>query len=198
MSVGFSDRPNLYWPPNHYWFLADHQLLEMVAPPEDAMKLKELGDAIPSLLVAAVYHCTRHYIAGTIMSCWILCEAIIAGTSNTYVRQIANGKRRARLGDYRAYSASVQLEVLLAAGVISSALYDALNAARKVRNDLAHIGKMDNQSAGICVDAMRLTIEFVGAASSRLPRLNLSGRGGGLPDSTLEPSFPLRIADLDQ
>ena len=61
----------------------------------------------------------------------------------------------------RSFNANTRLETLLAAGGIEPRLYDALQAARKYRNDTAHGAHVDLTAATTVLEAMRQTIEFV-------------------------------------
>jgi hypothetical protein len=178
-----------YWPPNFYWLVADPVPIDALDELPNARILRQVGEQVPEIFCAAVSHGAQHSLGETILSAWLVCEAILTSRWRTYLRQL-DSSRRHRLEDFRIYSASVQLETLLTAGQIDTRTYEALHAARKVRNDLAHNVKMTQRGADISLTAMRVALEMVNANVERIEGFAFMGGSIGNPSRIPEPEFP--------
>jgi hypothetical protein len=91
--------------------------------------------------------------------------------------------------DTRTYTASVQAELLRSVGILEEEAYQHVQAARKVRNDLAHRGLATFEGASQCLDAMRAMIRRTGANPDKLPNFGLLGGGRATPAAEVEPEF---------
>ena len=84
-----------------------------------------------------------------------------------YMPTNRNRGHRERLDDTRSFTANVKAELLLSCEVIDGETYDAVQQARKRRNDLAHGGHVDVAGAFECMTAMRA---ILGRVVSDVPR----------------------------
>lgn len=188
--LSYDDLPaNPYWPPNFYWLEHDPAILDQIEPMTNSRKLSSFGDALPQLLVGACYHASRHNVAETILSAWMLCESLLSNIWDDQIQTATERGQKNRLKDYRIYTASVQLEVLLTAGRIDSETYRVVHEARRVRNDLAHSVKMSAEGAHASLNAMRNLLTVQGIKSDRLPEFHFSPGRGPLPRPKVEPVF---------
>lgn len=192
LGAAHSQSRNDWWPVNFYWVPASPNALDRIDGFEGAIALEAVGEALPALVVAAVFHASRHNIAETILSAWIVCEAVLSHKWRLYAGAVEGSERQQRLRDSRTYTASVQAEVLLVAGELDEPRYDLLQQARKIRNDLAHGVKMSWRGAASAMDAMRAAIDWAGPTSADLRGYEFSTGGVGPPQSELEPEFPFR------
>jgi hypothetical protein len=125
-------------------------------------KLLTVSDALPAFIAAAYALFQRRLLAEALVDGWIVIEQVVNWLWREQYRPKAHdAAHRARLDDYRSFTANTKLETLLAAGAIQPELYDALQEARRRRNATAHGARVDLASAQTVVDAMRKTIEFV-------------------------------------
>ena len=197
--------PHGIWPPNYYWLPADPGVPARVKALTHALALRKVSESVPILVVAAISHLDRRNNAEAIISCWIVCEQILTFVWDSYrdalpalqldrltARTVldADKSREDRLNDHRTYSASVQAEVLLTAGILPPAAYALLQAARKIRNDLAHRAKIVPESTRTVFEAMRAMMALIGV--SDLSWKFSSSGGGARPREALEPEFPFR------
>lgn len=180
---------NDYWATNFYWVPHDPSILERIDGTPKALRLRDISSTLPTFVVAAAYHATRHNLPEGIITAWIVCEEILSFLWDQYVSQTSGKERRDRLADHRTYSAAVRLELLLTAGVLQLELYDLLNEARKVRNALAHRAAISQDAASACNKAMRETLKYAGVSVEKLPGYVFSSGGIGGPYKALEPEF---------
>ncbi len=183
---------NDYWPPNFYWFVVDPNVLDGLDGVPNAARLRDVSPTLPALLVAAAYHARRHSIAETILASWIVTEEILSSAWDGYVAGLGDGARRKRLKDYRIYTASVQTEALLTAGVLHVETYEVVHQVRKVRNDLAHRSVMSQQAASACLEAMRVMLRRLAIATDHFQGWTYQSGGAGAPAVELEPEFPFK------
>ena len=189
LGVSYGQPGNDYWPVNFYWTPHDPKILERIDGLRGVTRLREISTTLPTLLVSAVYHASRHALAEGIVTAWIVCEEILSFLWDRYVSSVSEKDRRDRLNDHRTYSASVRLEVLLDIGVISDALYKLLHEARKVRNALAHRAVMGQEAAATSNRALRETLRLMEITVDYLPGYSYSSGGMGPPRVALEPEF---------
>jgi hypothetical protein len=78
-----------------------------------------------------------------------------------YIARAIDKPHRARLKDFRGFTANQRAEVLLAAGVLPPAAYVQVQAARKLRNDLAHNAALKPNAPTVCLHAMQSMIGLV-------------------------------------
>jgi hypothetical protein len=188
LSVGYSTVRNYYWPPNFYWRPHPAAVLSRLNGASRALKLKEISQTLPALVVAASFHASRRNQAETILTAWIACEEILSHLWEQRLSKIADRARRERLKDSRTYSASVQAEVLLTGHLLDEPTYKIVQEARKIRNDMAHGSKMSSAGAATCLEALRSMLSSVGVATDFMPYQ--TGYGYiGRPVEALEPEF---------
>ena len=192
MGAPFGRAGNDYWPVNFYWTTHDPKILDWVSPITDAVKLADTSSSLPALLVGAAHHCSRHNVAETTITAWIICEQVLSYFWDKYVDDIANGNRRTRLQDARTYGAAVRAEVLLTAGCIPEETCALVQAARKVRNELAHRAKVSEEAATVAMDALRSALEWLGVSADRLPGYSRQSGGIGQPAQAVAPEFPFQ------
>jgi hypothetical protein len=181
-----------YWPVNFYWFVHDESLLDRACELRNALRLQQISQSLPSLLVAAIYNVERHNLPEAIISAWIVCEELISFLWDEYVNTNTDRKRRDRLNDHRTYSASVRLDMLLAEKVLAPELNQVVHEARRVRNALAHRASISRSAAEACDLALRELLHRVGVSTGRLPGYTSSASGIGGPRRVLEPPFAFR------
>jgi hypothetical protein len=128
---------------------------------ERANKLAEVAQLLPTLVAGAYSMFSRRHLGEALLDSWGACEQILDYLWREYVSSLRNDRRRERLQDTRTYTAAVRTETLFTAGVIDSTVYDALNTARKQRNDMAHRAKITLQGAREGAYAMKLMIELL-------------------------------------
>lgn len=183
---------NDYWPANFYWPNCDPSILDRITNAPNALHLRKISPSLPTLLVAAAYHATRHNVAEGTVTSWILCEELLSFLWDRHVDQISEKARKERLTDSRTYSAAVRLEVLLVAGVLPDTLCALLQEARRLRNALAHRSKMNMDAADICYRAMCEMLHHIGIGTELLPSYTCQDGGSLTPHVTLEPEFPFK------
>ncbi|MFC7480141.1 hypothetical protein ACFQX7_08990 [Luedemannella flava] len=158
---------------------------------ENAKELAQVGAHIPAIFSAAISHAAQHSVGETIISSWLVCEAILTHVWSTYTSSLEKARKR-RLEDFRVYSSAVQLETLFTAGLISESIYSDFHAARKIRNELAHNTKMSLNGAAQAVQALFSALRLLNVDTRLLPGFGFMGGGIGLPENTLEPVFDFR------
>lgn len=183
---------NDYWPMNFYWAPHDPSTLERIVGTPNALRLRDISLTLPTLLVAAIYHTTRHDLPEGIVNSWIVCEELLSFLWDQYVGQISEKERRVRLNDSRSYSSALRIEVLLIAGKLPSNLCAILQEARHWRNALAHRAAMAQEAVEICNRAMCDLLKHVGLPVERLPRFSYQGGGIAIPQVVLDPEFPFK------
>lgn len=194
LNEGFGLPANPYWPPNFYWTPNfDLDILDRIDGFSNASKLLRYGAMLPTLLVSAAFHASRYNISETVLSSWIVCEALVSARWDEYVMELAP-ERKKRLNDTRTYSASVRLEVLRTVGALDDECYTLLHQARAARNDLAHNVRVTVEKAAVCVSAMRLFLSRFDIETERMPGFIFSGGGSGPPQEIVHPQFPFRVA----
>jgi hypothetical protein len=186
----YGQAQNDYWPQNFYWMPCDPSLPERVHGVPNALRLRDISSTLPTLLVAACYHATRHDLAEGMVTSWIVVEEILSYLWDDHLSRIAERERRDRLADNRTYSAAVRIEVLQVAGTLPTDLCRVLHEARKLRNALAHRAVMGLQAADVCLQAMRQMLSYVGLPATQLPGVTYQSGGIGPPSVALEPDFP--------
>lgn len=128
---------------------------------ERAKKLAEVAELLPTLVAGAYWMCSRRQLGEALLDSWGACEQVLDYLWRKYVSSLSDDRRRERLKDTRTYTAAVRTETLFSVGLIDSTVYDALNAARKQRNDIAHRAKITLQGAQDGAEAMKLMIELL-------------------------------------
>jgi hypothetical protein len=191
MSAPYTTTANPYWPPNFYWTAhGDKHLLDTVEKLANAPLLSSVAPSLPSLVAAAAFHAARHNLSETIVTSWVVVELILYRRWTDHVKSLLDSGRRRRLEDTRTYSAGVQAEVLITAGLIQDDTYNKVQAARKTRNDFAHRGAASADGAAGCMEAMRAMIGLLGVRVERLSGFAYQSGGIGSPAVELEPEFP--------
>jgi hypothetical protein len=179
------------WPPNGSWFVVDPPgLLDRVSELRNVKLLTAISTDLPVLVCAAIYHAARHNVAEAITTSWFSCEIVLSYWWDEYLSTL-DGQQLARLKDARTYTAAVRTEMLLATGRMERGLYDHLNAARQVRNNLAHRGRAERTGAQQAMVALKTTLATLHVNADRI------GWGGGVsglgrPNPVAEPEFPFR------
>jgi hypothetical protein len=196
------------WAANYFWTCADASLLSRLDPLPNAKRLLSVSPTLPALVAAAVNHAARGNSAEAVLTNWIVAEQILSYCWRGHVETVAplrrnlkyqpdkivpDKARKDRLRDTRTYTASVQAEVLLTAGTITAETYAKLQAARKIRNDLAHGAKVDFASVQTTIAALHAMLLQLGVAVDRLPS-NISSVRQTIraPRVAVEPEFPFR------
>ena len=134
-----------------------------------AIALREIADSLPAFVSSAYFSLQQHQLAEALLSGWIVIEQILNRLwKNEYRPTSRDAGHRARLDDARSFTANVKAELLLASGTLDGDSYDAVQKARKRRNDLAHGGHVDRDGAFECVNAMRAMLGTV--VSGDIPR----------------------------
>jgi hypothetical protein len=152
-------------PPPRWFGLGDsvpETRLEGLEKLHATRKLLGVSDALPAFIAAAYALFRRRLLAEALVDGWIVIEQVVNWLwRQQYKPRARNSAHRKRLDDTRSFNANTRLETLLAAGGIEPTLYDALQAARKYRNDTAHGAHVDLTAATTVLEAMHQTIEFV-------------------------------------
>jgi hypothetical protein len=190
MAVGYAESSNPYWAVNFYWTTYDPNVLQCIDGSNRAERLMEVSNTLPLLVVAAVFHSSRHNLPETVLSSWMVCEALLEHSWKTYISNVGQGSRRQRLRDHRTYSASVQAEVLLSAGLVDDGTYDLVQEARRMRNNIAHNREVTREGASIAMQAMKAMLHRFGVSAEGLPGFSFMSGGIGHPQTVLEPEFP--------
>lgn len=145
-------------------------VLDNAAKSQRAKTLHEIAPTLPALVAGAYSLFSRRHRAEALLDGWIVIEQILYRCWKRHVAEAARDSgHRNRLTDTRAYSASVQAEVLRTANKLPAELYDQMNRARKHRNDLAHGAKVSLEAASDCMVAMKSAIEFACGESVESP-----------------------------
>jgi hypothetical protein len=190
LSAPYRPGPNHHWVPNFWWLpFQNSEVLDEVEPLTNALVLNRASSGIPVLIPAAASHAWRHNFPETIITAWIVAEQLLFREWTTHIDSISDSKRKRRLMDTRTYTASVQAELLRSVGILEEEAYQHVQAARKVRNDLAHRGLATFEGASQCLDAMRAMIRRTGANPDKLPNFGLLGGGRATPAAEVEPEF---------
>jgi hypothetical protein len=191
MSAPYRTTANPYWPPYFYWTAHSPKgIVAAVEKLENAPLLSAVAPALPSLVAAAAFHAARHNLSETIINSWVVVELILYQRWIDHLTSLSDSARRRRLKDTRTYSAGVQAEVLLAAGLIQDNTYGKVQSARKTRNDFAHRGDASADGAAQCMEAMRAMLSLLGVRIDRLSGYSYQSGGIGSPTTELESEFP--------
>jgi hypothetical protein len=191
MSMPYTTTANPWWPPYFYWTAHNSKgIVGTVEKLANAPLLSAVAPGLPSLVAAAAFHAARHNLSETIINSWVVVELILYRSWNDYLTSLSEPARRRRLKDTRTYSAGVQTEVLLTAGLIQDDTYDKVQSARKTRNDFAHRGDASADGAAQCMEAMRSMLNLLGVRTDRLSGYSYQSGGIGSPTIELEPEFP--------
>jgi hypothetical protein len=179
------------WAANSSWFLVDPPgLLDRVSELRNIRALTAVSSDLPVLVCAAVYHAARHNIAEAITTSWFSCEILLSYWWDEYLATL-QGQQLSRLKDTRTYTAAVRTEMLLATGRMERGLYEHLNRARQVRNNLAHRGRAELSGAQQAMAALKATLTTLGINADRIGWSSGSSGLGG-PSLIAEPEFPFR------
>jgi hypothetical protein len=191
MSAPYTTTANPYWPPNFYWTAQnDMNILDTVEKGANAPLLSGVAPSLPSLVAAAAFHTARHNLSETIVTSWVVVELILYSQWTKHLQSLPDSARRRRLKDTRTYTASVQAEVLVTAGLLPDDLYKKVQAARKIRNDFAHEGSATADGAAHCMEAMRAMIQLLGVPIDGLRGFMFQAGGIGSPTPEAGPEFP--------
>nr|MBN1228878.1 hypothetical protein [Anaerolineae bacterium] len=131
------------------------EIIYKVANLDLATKLESVSLSLPAFIVTAYSSFSRYHLDTSLLNSWIACEQLIAHEWRKYRDEIENKNRLNRLKDTRTYTAAIQTEILLTAGIFSEDLADRLHKARKSRNDLAHNAENDYPSTKNAMEALR-------------------------------------------
>jgi hypothetical protein len=112
-------------------------LVEDVLTLTRANCLANIAPATPALVAGAYFMYSRRSYTEAVVNAWMVIEQVLHSAWRTYLGTLES-TRRQRLSDHRTYSAAVKVEVMLTAGVLEETVYEAINAARKIRNGLLH------------------------------------------------------------
>lgn len=160
MLQGSSDSSVVHWP------VADVGLLHRSVKPTRALKLAEVGEALPDFVASAII--SRHWErpAEAVLFSWIVAELLINRAWKDRIDEVAiSGSHRGRLQDTRSYTASVQIDSLHGLGRVSDEASRSLHQARGRRNALAHSAKLDNAAADECITAMGIAMVELGGVT---------------------------------
>jgi hypothetical protein len=183
---------NSWWPPNFYWHTEPFDVNEFYFDSlGDAIHLEGINEELPALIVSAGFHVSRHNLPEAIASAWLVCECLLSALWDDYVAQIESSRRR-RLRDFRTYTAAVRVEVLLTAGYLGRDLAEELQAAREIRNDLAHNAEASMIGASTVFEAMRSFLRQQAIGVDNLQGFPFIGGGVAQPPTSVEPRIPLR------
>lgn len=141
---------------------------------ERANKLAEAAELLPTLVAGCYWMFSRRQLGEALLDSWGASEQILDYLWRDYLSSLSDDRRRERLRDTRTYTAAVRTETLFTAGLIDSTVYDALNTARKQRNDMAHRAKITLQGAQDGTDAMKLMIELLCKTNIEPPQTSTS------------------------
>jgi hypothetical protein len=141
-------------------------ILDTVEKGANAPLLSGVAPSLPGLVAAAAFHTARHNLSETIVTSWVVVELILYSQWSKYLQSRPDSARRRRLKDTRTYTASIQAEVLVTAGLLQDDLYKKVQAARKIRNDFAHEGSATADGAAHCIEAMRAMIQLLAFSST--------------------------------
>jgi hypothetical protein len=153
--------------------LHDLDVVEAMARQECTSQLVQVSDYLPTLVAGAYSLFSQRQLSEALIDSWIVVEQIIDWLWTDYLLRIADKSRKKRLSDPRTYSAAVQIEILHTIGVLPLSLYQALNTARKHRNDLAHRAEISLTMATEGVTAMKQIIEFLCKTSVEPPSVSV-------------------------
>jgi hypothetical protein len=191
MSAPYTTTRNPYWPPNFYWTAhGEKGIVDAVQKLANAPLLSAVAPSLPGLVAAAAFHAARHNLSETIITSWVVVEVILYHQWIGYLKSLSDSARRRRLEDTRTYSAGIQAEVLLTAGLVQDDTYNKVQSARKTRNDFAHRGVASADGAAQGMEAMRAMVSFLGVRVDRLSGFSFQSGGIGSPVAELEPEFP--------
>jgi hypothetical protein len=138
---------------------ADEEKLRQACSFERAKVLSGISPELPTLVAAAYSSFSRRQLSAALNDSWVVVEQVIDDVWNQYTSGLPEAGRRGRLTDTRTYTAAVRTELLYTAGEINSDTYEALNRARKYRNDFIHGAKIDLSTTQHCMTTMRLILE---------------------------------------
>jgi hypothetical protein len=191
MSAPYTTAASTWWPPYFYWTAHNPKgIVDAVEKLANAPLLSAVAPGLPSLVAAAAFHAARHNSSETIINSWVAVELILYQRWVAHLNSLSDSARRRRLKDTRTYSAGVQAEVLLTAGLINVDTYDKIQSARKIRNDFAHRGDASADGAAQCMEAMRAMLSLLGVRIDRLSAYSYQSGGIGSPATEPEPEFP--------
>lgn len=128
---------------------------------ECAKFLVEVSEDLPALVAGAYSLFSQRQLSEALIDSWIVCEQVIDHLWKNYISTIEDKSRVKRLDDNRTYSVAVRTEILHSIGEISAPIYNELNKARKNRNELAHGAKTTLSETTVCLNAMKLIVEFL-------------------------------------
>lgn len=115
---------------------------------------------LPSLIAAAYSLYSQRQAAEALNGSWIVIEQLLDHYWKLYVNSLNDKKRRKRLSDTRAYTATVRTEILQAKEILPELLCNELHSARRERNELAHRASTSAEMSDVGLKAMRSMIEF--------------------------------------
>lgn len=148
--------------------------LETAAKLTCANKLASLSQNLPTFVAGAYSLYSQRQLSEALIDAWIAIEQIIDSYWESYISQMDENGRRARLRDTRSYTAAVRTEVLFTAGKIPASLYKDWNTSRKHRNALSHRAQIELKAARETVMALKETIEFFCGETVSVPLLSQS------------------------
>lgn len=151
---------NPLWP--NSWDTVAEDRLDKTAGLARAIELWRIADSLPTFVASAYFFFAQRLLAEALLDGWIVVEQLLNRLwDDHYVPISRDRSHRERLDDTRSFTANVKAELLFARGVIDGETYDAVQKARKRRNDLAHGGKVDVAGAFEGMSAMAAMLKNV-------------------------------------
>jgi hypothetical protein len=136
-------------------------------------QLASISESLPTLVASAYSLFSRSQNSEALIDSWIVIEQVIDWLWKNYLGTIAECSRKDRLSDTRTYSAAVRIETLHTTAKIPLPIYEAANAARQHRNNLAHRAKINQGMAMESMFAMKQVIEFICNTTVEPPLTNV-------------------------
>lgn len=158
------------WLPTAYWnYGYAETLLDEAKSLRRTSVLLGVATSVPSLIVGAYYYFMRRQESEAVITSWLVVEQILNFWWDQHVNTLQMSDRRQRLQDARTYTASVRAEILHTVGLLTADVYDAIQLARKHRNNLAHRVRVDIEAAGHCMGTLQIVIEQICGVEVAVP-----------------------------
>lgn len=143
------------------WPIHPESAVDQAANQACTSYLGHISPSLPALVAGAYSLFSRRQLSEALMDSWIVSEQILDHLWEKYMLTVPDRARKKRLEDTRIFTATVRAEVLLTAGTIGLSIYQAIQKARKHRNDLAHRAKISLSNASECLHTMKALVELV-------------------------------------
>ena len=157
------------------WLPIPEQLIIEAAKLTRAQSLYKIAPSLPTFVAGAYSHFSRRHLSAALSDAFVVVEQLVdhrwqqhmQGLTGSQLKQLKKDGRRSLNIGYR-------IDALKAVGALDESLYDVINHARCLRNQMLHGARITYESADAAISAMKETVESTCQTSIRKPECSNS------------------------